>query len=147
MSDKFEFPRASPNFFPELSTLEMLGSFDPTKSQRLPELGDIVYAKASTMSPEKSRAYMERVLSAVFNDSEEEVIKHLRARMKKDRDRKSAPETIKRNVEICDLRKQNKKKWSMNALGKKYDMTRQSIDEILKAEEKWRSLLAERPSE
>jgi hypothetical protein len=56
------------------------------------------------------------------------------------RDRPSDPETIKRNVEICDLRKQDQKKWSFGRLAKKFDVARQSIANILKEEEKWRKL-------
>jgi hypothetical protein len=62
---------------------------------------------------------------------------------KKERDRKSDPEIIKRNVKICDLRKESRKVWTLGRLAKDHEMTRQSIQAILKAEKKWRRLAAE----
>ena len=50
------------------------------------------------------------------------------------RNRRSSPETIRRNVEICDLRKQNPSKWSYGRLGKKVGLTKQAIKKILDEE-------------
>jgi hypothetical protein len=60
------------------------------------------------------------------------------AQLKQARDRKPDPETILRNVEICNLRKQNKKVWSLKKLATKYDVTVQRIAQILKKEPAWR---------
>jgi hypothetical protein len=62
------------------------------------------------------------------------------ARLKDKRDRKSDPETIQRNVQVCNLRKQDSKKWSLGRLAKQFDITKQSIQSILKEEAKWRRL-------
>lgn len=53
---------------------------------------------------------------------------------------KSSPGIIRRNVEICDLRKQDARKWSQGRLAKKYHVTTRVIRKVLKDEEKWRKL-------
>jgi hypothetical protein len=63
-----------------------------------------------------------------------------RAKLKEARDRKPDPETVRRNVEICNLRKQDPAKWSLGQLAKKYEMTKQSIKKIIEEESKWRRL-------
>jgi len=73
-------------------------------------------------------------------------IQALLLKQKKKRDRANDPETIRQNVEICDLRKEDKKKWSMGQLARKFGMARQSISKILKKEENWRQLLSNLPS-
>ena len=59
-------------------------------------------------------------------------------RAKKERDRKSSPTTIRRNVEICNRRKQDKKRWTLGRLAKEYKITRQTVVRILNEEVKWR---------
>lgn len=56
--------------------------------------------------------------------------------------RKSDPETIRRNVEICDLRRQDSRKWSQGRLAKKYHVTARLIRSVLKNEHKWRESAA-----
>lgn len=56
--------------------------------------------------------------------------------------RRSDPQTIRRNVEICDLRKHDARKWTQGRLGKKYHVTTRAIRKILADEEKWRKLAA-----
>ncbi len=56
------------------------------------------------------------------------------------KERRSSPITIRRNVEICDRRKQNKSKWTLGRLAKEYGVKRQTIVSILNDEEKWRRL-------
>jgi hypothetical protein len=63
-----------------------------------------------------------------------------RAKLKDARDRKSDPETIKRYLELLDLRKKDPKHWSLNALAKRFGMTRQSVQQIVKEEAKWRRM-------
>ena len=62
------------------------------------------------------------------------------AQLKEKRDRKSAPETVKRNVEICDRRKADKRKWTLGKLAKQYHIARQTVVRILEQETKWRRL-------
>ena len=59
--------------------------------------------------------------------------------------RGSSPKTIRRNVEICDLRKKDAKHWSHTQLGRKYGMNKRSVSRILKNEEKWRELASKFP--
>jgi hypothetical protein len=61
-----------------------------------------------------------------------------KAKHKKERDRKSDPEKVKRNVEICDLRNQDKKKWSHGRLAKKFKTSPPNIRLILADEAHWR---------
>jgi hypothetical protein len=65
------------------------------------------------------------------------------ARLKAKRDRKSAPATVRRNVEICNLRKRDPKHWSQGQLAKKFKVSSPAIRKILKDEAKWRRLAAD----
>jgi hypothetical protein len=56
------------------------------------------------------------------------------------RNRKSAEATIRRNIEICDLRKKDPKTWSFRRLARKYEIRWQSVQRIVAAEPKWRDL-------
>jgi hypothetical protein len=56
------------------------------------------------------------------------------------RNRKSDPEIVRRNVHICDLRKQDTKKWSLGRLAKDFDLAKSAIQKILREEPKWRRL-------
>lgn len=56
--------------------------------------------------------------------------------------KKSNPKTIHRNVEICDLRKTDRRKWSLTKLAKRFNVSVRSITKVLSEEEKWRSLFA-----
>ncbi len=62
------------------------------------------------------------------------------AHRKRQRDRKSDPAIIRRNLEICGLRKQDPKKWSLKALAKKYRKSFRTITLVLGEEDKWREL-------
>jgi hypothetical protein len=62
------------------------------------------------------------------------------AEFKHKRNRKSSPDTVRRNIEICDLRKDNPKHWSHGRLAKKFDVTDRMIRSVLKQEQKWRRL-------
>lgn len=62
------------------------------------------------------------------------------AKLKEQRDRKSDPEIVHRNVEICDHRRQDRKRWSIGKLAKTYDLSHRAITLILRDEEKWRRL-------
>jgi hypothetical protein len=67
------------------------------------------------------------------------------AEYKSSRNRKSSPKTIRRNVEICDLRKQNRRKWSLTQLAKHFKTSQRSITLVLSEEAKWRNLLSDLP--
>jgi hypothetical protein len=66
-----------------------------------------------------------------------------RIHLKKQRDRPSGPETIRRNVEICDLRRQDRKKWSLVRLAKKYGISVRVVTKTLKHEAEWRRKAAQ----
>jgi hypothetical protein len=66
-----------------------------------------------------------------------------REKLKIQRDRKSDPRTVRRNVEICDRRRQDTKRWTFGRLAREYEITRQAIVRILKEEDKWRRLAAQ----
>ncbi len=59
-------------------------------------------------------------------------------RFKQERERKSSPTVVKRNVEICDLYKTGK--WSHERLARKYGVQRPAIQKVLKQCAKWRRL-------
>ena len=58
------------------------------------------------------------------------------------RNRQSDPKTILRNIEICDLRKQN---WSEGRLGRHFDVSPAYIRKVLRDEKKWRRQYAALP--
>jgi hypothetical protein len=66
-----------------------------------------------------------------------------RAKFKAQRDRKSDPAIVRRNIEVCDLRKKDPRYWSQGRLAKKYDVTTRAIRKILAEESKWRRLKAQ----
>jgi hypothetical protein len=89
----------------------------------------------------------ERELAERCNESmrlyNEEIGDLAELNLKRKRDRKSNPKTILRNVEICDLRKKNRKHWSLGRLAKKYTVSTRAITKVLSEEEKWRTLAAQ----
>jgi hypothetical protein len=100
-----------------------------------------------SLTDEEFERQLETMVTQFVQNERDAVSELVREQIKKSRDRKSDPETIRRNVEICDLRKQNKKTWSQEKLAKKYEVTKQYISNVLKDEEKWRKFLSELPSD
>jgi len=70
-----------------------------------------------------------------------------REKYKQQRDRKSNPEIVRRNLEICNRRKGNGKLWTQGRLAKEYQLDKRTIREILTDEAKWRRLAATLPKE
>lgn len=81
-----------------------------------------------------------------FSKSQEEIRQSIReteaTKLKAARDRKPDLEIAKRNIEICDLRRQDKRHWSQGRLAKKYDLDQRTIRKILKEELTWRRIVA-----
>jgi hypothetical protein len=82
-------------------------------------------------------------VTAFVEDAAKDMSELRLEQFKKKRERKSDPETVQQNIEICDLRKKDKRRWSLGALAKKFGMARQSVSNVLKEEEKWRRLFSE----
>jgi hypothetical protein len=61
----------------------------------------------------------------------------------KKRNRRSDPEIVKRNVEICNLRQENPTLWSQGKLGRKFGINPRTVRKILAEEKKWRDLMDE----
>ena len=133
----------------ELFVKDFLKAIPPTA-----EYIDKLYAAAT---PPEREAFLERIWQHLLSHMTTEGIQtaveksfgrqmdEILREVKEARDRRSDPETIRQNVEICDLRKEDKKKWSLGRLAKKYEMTRQSVARIIQNEEKWRKLLSNLP--
>jgi hypothetical protein len=79
-----------------------------------------------------------RAAEKSFQEYDDHVSEIEQAKLKSKRDRKPDPETIRRNVEICNLRKHDKKTWTHGKLAQRYKMKKQTVARILKAEAKWR---------
>jgi len=62
------------------------------------------------------------------------------SQIKEERDRHSDSETIQRNVQICDLHRQDRKKWSKKKLAGKFDVDASYVRRILHEEAHWRKL-------
>jgi hypothetical protein len=86
---------------------------------------------------EFDRELLERASRAV-EVSHEKITELALARFKEQRDRKPDPEIVRRNVEVCDRRKQDPSHWSLSRLAKAYDLTPRMITKILEAEPEWR---------
>jgi hypothetical protein len=97
--------------------------------------------KVAREYPEATDAELERRLSehcrAMQTEYDRQIGELARAELKEKRDRKSDPETVKRNLEICVLRKKDKRKWSIAKLARQYQLTPRAITKILSAEAKW----------
>ena len=66
------------------------------------------------------------------------------AKLKQQRDRKSNPDIVRRNIEICTLRNQDPTYWSQGRLAKKFKLkASRAIRLILEQESKWRLLAAQ----
>jgi hypothetical protein len=63
--------------------------------------------------------------------------------IKEKRDRKSDPDTVRRNVEICNRKLEDPGLWSNKKLAREYRITPRAIGMILADEPRWRRLAAE----
>ena len=86
------------------------------------------------------RALLAKHVEQFAEDFARQAAEMERVKLKEQRDRKSDPETIRRNVEICDLRQQDRKKWSLGRLAKHFGVTTRAITKVLANENKWRRL-------
>lgn len=111
----------------------------------LPPAGEVVDTAPSEPDAEIQAFMDELVAKSAVNTPK--FIQSVIADYKSKRERKSNPETIKRNVEICDLRKQDRRKWSLRKLAKHYDVTTRVITQVTKEEAKWRRLASDLGSE
>ncbi len=134
----------------------MLGQLPPLEQERfthmlggtlMVDLLPLFVQEATRMireCPQKAAAEMEEeMLKKVgrYLETYRQKIGELeQGKLKEKRDRKSDPEIVKRNVEICDLKRANAEHWSHRRLGKKYDLSPQAISLILKDEAKWRQM-------
>ena len=59
-------------------------------------------------------------------------------KLKRKQDRKPDPDTIRRNVEICDRHRQDPKKWNKKRLAREYAVTDRYIRGVIKEEAHWR---------
>ncbi len=103
------------------------------------EVLDVVRAMPNATDAEVSAIAGKRFdeAKAIYN----ELIANVeRRKLKAARERKSDPETIRRNVEICRLRNVNPKHWSQGRLAKHFKITPRAIRKILAVESKWRKL-------
>ena len=80
--------------------------------------------------------------SAAFRVITEAVEKAEQEKIKAQRDRKSSPDIIRRNIQIIERRRQNPNLWTLGRLAKEYEIERQTIQGILDEELKWRQLEA-----
>ncbi len=107
----------------------------------LPVLTGIAFdlvAKTPEIQREDARIQMANESQRYLKGIIEEAAVVERAIVKDQRDRKSDPETVKRNVEICDLRLSDPKKWSHRRLAREFKVTPQYIGLVLKEEAEWR---------
>jgi hypothetical protein len=72
---------------------------------------------------------------------EREIADLTRVKIKEQRDRRSDEETVRRNVEMCDLRLKDRKQWSLKRLAKKYGISIRAVTLVLQQEAKWRRLV------
>lgn len=90
---------------------------------------------------EFDRLFFERIRDA-GNLYDQQIADLERAKLKGERDRHPDPETIRRNLEICDLRRSDPQKYSQKKLAGQFNVTQRYIRQVIKDESKWRRLAA-----
>jgi hypothetical protein len=103
-------------------------------------------AEVARELPQVSTKEMEAELQKRFAESLAEAIRHAgeveAEKLKRKRNRKPSLEIAKRNIEICELRRQNPRKYTEKKLAEDYTVSDRHIRDILSKEDLWRSLLA-----
>jgi hypothetical protein len=56
------------------------------------------------------------------------------------RNRRSHPDTVRRNIEMCDRRAADAKRWTLERLARTYAISRRAVQHILKRAGHWRAL-------
>jgi hypothetical protein len=95
--------------------------------------------------PEALTELMLRIIRSFLRELAPELsrkVANLRARLAK-RNRRSATKTVRRNVEICKLRNDKPKFWTLGRLAKQFKVTKRAISKVLAEEIKWNWLAAE----
>lgn len=124
--------------FSEMVFDSLMWNFFPVMEQMARRL---VREQPKLSDDEFDRVLHERA-SDCFEAYNREMAEVHAAQFKQDRDRKADPENVARNVEICNLRKADKKMWSQGRLAKKFGVTPRMIRLILAEKAKWRRLAA-----
>jgi hypothetical protein len=88
--------------------------------------------------PSPERVELQHRIMAAYGPLIKGQIAGVRHFDKQKRDRKSSPAIVRRNLEICDLRRLNPDHWSQARLAQKYKITKRAVQKILADEEKWR---------
>jgi hypothetical protein len=97
-----------------------------------------VAKESSNLSDEEFDRQVTARVQQATDQFKAEIGSEERDKLKAERNRQSNPETVRRNVEICDLRLQDPKRWTHGRLARKYGKTSQLIRKILKEETEWR---------
>jgi hypothetical protein len=103
--------------------------------------GDMARVMPMASNDDLGKAINKTVMDT-FNEYGSTIAKVELDKAKIERDRKSDPEIIKRNVHICDLRISNPGKWTQGKLSKHFKISPQGIRKILSEEAEWRQKLA-----
>lgn len=90
---------------------------------------------------------VDRSVKEVMHEYDRIIGEREAAKLKEQRDRKSDPEIIRRNVQICNRRKGDAKKWTQGRLSREYQLDKKTIRDILRDELKWRQMAARLPKE
>ena len=115
------------------------------------ELWDLTFPKLLHTAIQKVREnpdMTERELAKIIHQIEyDKSAEHYQAivdleaeKIKSKRDRKHDPSIVARNVEICNRRKIDPKKWSLKKLARAYKRSVRAIQKVLDAESEWRKL-------
>jgi hypothetical protein len=106
-----------------------------------------VFRQYPNLSDEDLHNRINGLAKQTLSAFEEERDKLATAQEKARRDRKPDPATIRRNLEICDLRRRDPKTWSLKKLARKYELSRERVHQILKDEPEWLRLQATFPDQ
>jgi hypothetical protein len=100
-------------------------------------------SRAGYVAVPKSVMDVLRSASATHLEALKKVVNALSDLERRRKRRKSSPETVRRNVEICERRKKDRKTWSLRNLARKYNLRYQSVQKIVNSEAKWRKLASQ----
>jgi hypothetical protein len=106
-----------------------------------------VFRQSPDASDEELHTRINEQAKQTLSEFEEARDKLATAKEKQRRDRKPDPTTIRRNLEICDLRRRDPQKWSLKKLARKYKVSRERVHQILKDESEWLRLQSTIPDQ
>jgi hypothetical protein len=95
------------------------------------------------LSVEEQVELISKAYEKSTTDFEAGIVSREQQRFRAKRNRKASLATIRRNVEMCDLRGQDPEKWYPKSLARRFGVSDAYVRRVLKQESMWRQLAAQ----